>query len=750
MGTGKKDAPGDREQKENFERVESSAPESRIQLALDYVQDGQDGEERTLRDYPAVLLRYWPLILACVLLGASISWYKTTKTTKLYRSTSLINIGTYVPPVDGPTGDILKEETRRQTYANTQIRLLRSYTLAERVLRDHPQILESVSPKLDLQANESIPVPTLQAYLGSISFYALPETTLVEIYATTDNPQKSANFANAHAKSFTALVKERRQKAANVNLQFLQERYEEASKQLEQAERARIAYAERNAISVSSNEVAEQNYASKYSGLVSNLNRAIAEKSRAEAEYRELRRSRGVSGLSGGGGMQNQQVKLAQLRAEYDSVVGITKNRRHPIAQQLKTQVETLEDTLEELGKQQIRNARSQYLSASDQVSYLKSEFERLRNEQIEMSRHKVEHDRLKQAVRSAREVQKTIATRLEDALINAQSNQETVALVDSAFAPNSHISPNMTSNVSSGALVGLLLGLVLALLLDYFDTRVHSLKDLQYSVQAPVLGYIPEFSKTASRSEYGAGKRGQKEAPVGAEHSQQVFAPSSAESESVRSILATLSGTLPNYGPRIVLVTSGQKGDGKTTLAVNLAVSLAQVNERTLLIDGDLRLPSVHKYFGVERTENGLSDCLGKDVDASKVIKETEVENLSVMPAGHRAANPTALLRSNKMSDLLLMMSEEYDYIIVDSPPVGPVGDALWLARYADGVAVVVRSGETSKAVAEAAVSKLRQVGANILGLVLNNTQKPGSYWKKRYHYDYYHNNPESDQKNV
>ena len=214
------------------------------------------------------------------------------------------------------------------------------------------------------------------------------------------------------------------------------------------------------------------------------------------------------------------------------------------------------------------------------------------------------------------------------------------------------------------------------------------------------------------------------------------VSAPNSLESEAFRNIRTCITHGSASEEAKVILVTSGQKGDGKTTVSSNLAISLAQNNERTLLIDCDLRLPTVHKHFNLSRLTPGVGDYLTGQRDYREVIFDTPVPNLCLMLAGGIVASPTELVGSKRMTELLHLLEDEFDRIIIDSPPITRVADTMLLSRLASGVLLVVRSGKTPKPVLQTAFSRLHQMDANILGTVLNDIESIPGYNEVDYYY--------------
>jgi capsular exopolysaccharide synthesis family protein len=318
--------------------------------------------------------------------------------------------------------------------------------------------------------------------------------------------------------------------------------------------------------------------------------------------------------------------------------------------------------------------------------------------------------------------------------------------------------------------IAGPLLGAGLAFAAEALDNTVKTPEQAQRTLGVPTLGVVPMFSldydpfglgkagKTARETAaptaalaWDADSQGERsgEPPVVRDASLatkdhelvMVSAPKSMASEAFRTVRTAILLSSADNPPKVILVTSGQKSEGKTTLITNLSVTIANSGSSVLLIDADLRRPAVHKHFGLDLTAPGLVDHLTGQAELEKVIHKTGIENLSVITAGPIPPNPSELLGSKKMTSLLDLLSKRFDYVFVDAPPILPVTDAVVLSRSVDGVVLVVRGQETQTHVAREAVAKLRQVGAKVLGTVLNDVDlRSGDYYYyRRGYYSYY-----------
>ena len=220
---------------------------------------------------------------------------------------------------------------------------------------------------------------------------------------------------------------------------------------------------------------------------------------------------------------------------------------------------------------------------------------------------------------------------------------------------------------------------------------------------------------------------------------------PKSPIAEAYRSIRTNIEFSNIDKNIKIITITSTQPNEGKSTVISNLAAAFANLeNKRVLIIDGDLRNPSVHKMFGVSNL-NGITDILLGEKDVDKCLEKTKIKGLDILKVGKVPPNPSEMLQSNKMRNFIEVIKEYYDYVFIDAPPVGVVSDASIISQYSDGVILLVGSNETDIDAAKVSKERLENVGANILGVVLNKFESEGSAYG---YYGYYYGNEEENKK--
>lgn len=300
-------------------------------------------------------------------------------------------------------------------------------------------------------------------------------------------------------------------------------------------------------------------------------------------------------------------------------------------------------------------------------------------------------------------------------------AGQVSVSVLREATVPDSPVSPNRSLNLALGLLVGLAVGVGLAILREVLDTRIHGQRDIEAITSAAVIGGV-SFSPDAVKR------------PLIVQDD-----PRSPRAEAFRVIRTNLQFLDIEPGARSFVVTSSIPAEGKSTTAANLAITIAESGARVLLVDADLRRPKVAEYLGLEGAV-GLSDVLINRVSIHEVIQPWGRNRMAVLPAGSIPPNPSELLGSRAMSDLLHTLEREFDVIIIDMPPLLPVTDAALVSKMVRGALVVAAAGRTDRAEFKAAVTSLENVGAKVSGVILTMlpTKGPDAYRFGQYGYAY------------
>ncbi len=324
------------------------------------------------------------------------------------------------------------------------------------------------------------------------------------------------------------------------------------------------------------------------------------------------------------------------------------------------------------------------------------------------------------------------LTQKLEEAKIQESAQARNVRIIDTAIKPLKPVKPNKKMNLILGVLLGLGLGVGITFLIEYMDRSVRKPEDLErigFNVIATIPRIELEKVEEAKKQRFENGKF----------ESRLIthIDPKSPVSEAYRTLRTNLQFSKIEKKLRSILVTSAGPKEGKSTTAANLAITMAQVGNKVVIIDADLRRPILHSAFGISR-ENGLTNYLAGSLSYEEMLQNSFLENLKVVPSGVLPPNPAELLATQKMEDLLGKLQEDFDVVIIDSPPVIAVTDASILSTKVDGTLLVVYAGQTERDAVKRATSMLTSVSARILGIVLNGFDVQGIYGS--YYYYYYH----------
>jgi capsular exopolysaccharide synthesis family protein len=315
------------------------------------------------------------------------------------------------------------------------------------------------------------------------------------------------------------------------------------------------------------------------------------------------------------------------------------------------------------------------------------------------------------------------LVKRFKETTLTEDMKTVNVRVVDEAEIPTASVKPKKSMNMLLALVLGLTAGTGLAFFAEYLDNTLKTPDDVTNYLRMPYLGMVPAVAEIDTNAP----------SAVFLRHD-----PKTVASESIRGLRSNLLFSKADQKPQVILLTSATPQEGKTLVTVNLATAMAQSGCRTLIIGADMRRPRIHKTLGIEN-EAGLANILSGVSVPEEVIRRTDIENLDVITAGPTPPNPSELLGSKFMADILDGLRQRYEHIIIDTPPVTAVTDAAILAQYADGVVIISKAFVTPKELVRAAIETLQKVNSKIFGVVLNNVNmsKEGAYY---YQYSYYY----------
>jgi succinoglycan biosynthesis transport protein ExoP len=420
------------------------------------------------------------------------------------------------------------------------------------------------------------------------------------------------------------------------------------------------------------------------------------------------------------------KIQVAQLNTQFGP--------SYPKLAQLNSQLKEVDEEIQTEMRKVAARLRGDYLAAVQRESMLRNALEQQKQQANKLNESAIEYSLLKRDVDANRTLSEGLLERLKEAGVTAGLRSNNFRIVDMARVPTSPSGPNLLRNLAFALALGLSTGIGLAFLLESMDNTVRTPEQAQTISALPSLGMIP----LGSRSTRELGGR-EKLALASSKEAVELVTksrPRSQMAESYRALRTSLLLTFAGGPPNVILITSALPEEGKTTTSVNSAIVLAQKGTRVLLIDADLRRPSIHKTLGMG-PKVGLSNVLtGAATLQEAIIPSTILPDLFILPAGTPPPNPAELLASTKMKNILAELRKQYDHIVIDSPPTLSVTDAVVMSTDADAVVLVIRSGHTTKPALRRARDILLQVNARVCGVLVNavDLNSPDYY----YHYEY------------
>lgn len=742
----------------------------------------EDGGPGPLVEYWRILRRRKGTLILIAFLGGLAGLLYTLPQTPVYQARTSLEIQTLnqdflnirqVSQVSEPnTWDTL-------TDIQTQIRILQSDSLVERVIAklnlNKPSDLKLATDRisawrraLKLPEPEAKGAPSaweslLKSASGGVRVRALGQTRLVELSCDSTDAKLAATFANALANEFIEQNVEARWKMTQRTGEWLTKQIDELRIKLERSEDALQAYARQSGLMFTSEKtnVSEE----KLRQLQEELSKAQADRISRQSRYEMARGSapETLADILNDVALREYQTRLTDLRRQH-AELSATYKPEYSKVKRVQAQIVTIEAALKRERNailERIRNDFQEALGREKMLAAVYASQARLVTEQAEKS---IQYGILKREVDSTRQLYDAMLQRLKEASIAAAMRASNIRVVDAAREPLGPYKPNGTMNSALGLMAGLFLGVALVVMRERADRSIQEPGDSSFYLNLPELGVIPHAGAARHRLYYLRRKQIAEPAPAPAAETglvaksdvrDQVELASwqhkpSLVAESFRAILTSImfSGENGNR-PRVLVVTSGSPKEGKTTVASNLAIALAEVHQRVLLIDGDMRRPRLHEIFDAGN-ERGLSDILKENVARAEsglagAIQETKLPNLFLLASGPVSSAAATLLFSRQMPGLLKDLLRQFDSILIDTPPMLQMPDARVLGRLADAVLLVVRAGVTTRDAAMAARQRFEEDGTPLLGTILNDWDPKASgggyygYYKGGGYYRHY-----------
>jgi succinoglycan biosynthesis transport protein ExoP len=721
-------------------------------------------QDSILREYLRVLIkRKWVVLLTLALVfgGALIA---TLRSTPIYDAVGSIAINKTDPVLQN-----LRDPANSgvdyydPTDLDTEVRILRSDLLALQVIKqlnldrmpEYGGKAAASSSSLELttdglQPDSARANAMLGAFKGSLRVLLEPNTRVIDLHFRSSNKELAARVVNTLAATYIEQNFKTRFESTMQASDWLSRQLVDLQMKVETSQEKLVQY--QKAHQILGVDEKQNITTAKLDELNKELTAAESERMQKESVFRlaESGDTESAAAVSGSAGqskssentslllekLQEQKADLRIQIAQLSTQLGPS----YPKVAQLNNQLQEVDAQIQGEMKKVGNRLRGDYLAALRRENMLRGALEEQKRQANKLNESAIEYSLLKRDFETNRTLYEGLLQKLKEAGVTAGLRSNNIRQVDVARTPDGPAEPNIPRNLAFGLVLGLSSGIGLAFLLEGVDNTVRTPEQAQAISGLPSLGMIPLGSK--SYSEMAARPRlavATSKEPVELITQSR---PQSQMAESYRALRTSLLLTSSGAPPKTILITSALPQEGKTTTSINTAIVLAQKGTRVLLIDADLRRPSIHKTLGMG-PRAGLSNVLTGGCAVQQAISRSSLlPNLFILPAGTPPPNPAELLASTQMFETIQELREHYDHIVIDTPPTLSVTDAVVLATRADAVVLVIRSGQTTKPALRRSREILAQVNARVAGVLLNavNLDSPDYYYYYEYQGKYGH----------
>jgi capsular exopolysaccharide synthesis family protein len=718
------------------------------------VLDVEEGPD--LRAYWRILQKRRWTILSILLAVFTVVLIATLKQKPVYRAKALLEIAKENPNIL-TVQELFQLENVSDNYLETQYKVLQSETLARRVVDelhlDQVKEFNADSAQallVDPQTEQAV----LRRFEDRLSVEPVRRSRLVQISFESEDPQLAAKAVNALAAGYIQENLQTRWEATQKASEWLSQQLQSLKARLEKSEDELQHYAQANGLLFLESEKGqtENIVDERLRQLQDELTKAQADRYQKESLYRlvEAGDYGSLPGVVDNKLMQDLTVRLADLERQKAELTPIFSDT-YPKVKEIQSQIDRIQQLLTQERKRAAERITNDYKAAVRRENLIGQAFEEQRKQANLVAGRSVQYNILKREVDTNKQLYEGLLQRLKEAGVSAGLKASNIRIVDAAVPPTKPVKPRLFLNLALALVVGMGLGVGTAFLQEHLDNTLKTPDDIERFLRVPALALIPSRASLNPRRKgvYGlselnsssAGGNG-KLAPLGKKLEEDWIridgnngTQHSALSEAFRSLRTSVLLSTAGRPPRSLTFISAEPGEGKTTIASNLGISLAQLGKRVLLIDGDMRRPCVHKLFEIQDHSAGLVSYLTGQEEWHSLVHPTGMKDLDCLLCGPVPPNPSELLSSERMQVLIREAMAKYQFVLVDAPPLLNVADGRILATMVDGAVLVVKGATTPRELVQRAQFYVRDVGAHLIGVVLNDVDLR----RDGYYYSYY-----------
>lgn len=729
--------------------------------------DQATAEQINIRDYLRVILkRRWAIITVFAVIVVSVTIHAYTAT-PIYKSTSRLIIDKENPNVMS-IQEVMAVDASGTDYYQTQYKIIESRNVARAVIKrlnldkneefvpkSRDTFLANLKHSVQKTAaafkkavaallrtrevsssqalkEHDLDYKLVSAFINRIKVNPIRNSRLVDVGFEAKDPVLAAKITNTLAQAYIEQNLDTKLKAVKGAVRWLNDRIVAEREKVEKAEQALLAYKSRHSIVTDFTSDVEKITAQKLAHLNTQIVDAESVRVEAETRYNQALALKGTPDMldSIPEVLNNdliQQIKSMEVEL-YKRISELSKKygQKHPQMVAIQAELKTLQKRKTYEVKRVVNSLNNEYRVARAKEESLKAALAKQRKESLDLNQKAIEYGVLQREVESTRQMYQLLINRFKETSLTEDMNTGNIRVLDRAEVPKSPVKPRKQRNILIAVLFGLAGGLGLAFFLEYLDNTIKDPEDIKRYLNIPYLGPVPVIVPNDN-----PGKDIPPEMVV-------LNSPKSTASEAYRGIRTGILFSSAEFEPQVIMVTSSGPQEGKTITSSNLAITMAQSGNKVVLLDCDLRRPRVNKLFGISRNR-GVTNLLVEKTDLKLTVFNTSIPNLHVIPSGPIPPNPSEILGSKRMEELIEVLRKNFTRIIIDTPPITAVTDAALLGKLSDGVVLVVRANRTVRDMAKTGLEQLTAVGAKMLGVVLNGVgMGRGSYYYYQYYYYY------------